>query len=112
MDEKLLPCPFCGSEKHSVLPPTCDKNTPYNPNDRAFPIVRCGGCFTEVPGKDWDASCKTAGQRWNDRVDNTEVEKLREIVERAQAIVSTSTYPNWHESASAALSRPAGKEYA
>jgi len=77
MSEELKPCPFCGSEKHMAFPPTCDRNTPYNPNDRAFPIIRCGGCFTEVPGKDWDASCKTAGERWNDRIENAEVVRLR-----------------------------------
>jgi len=34
---------------------------------------------------------------------------LRDLVERAQAIISTSTYPNWHESARAALSAPEGQ---
>ncbi|WP_192936978.1 hypothetical protein [Sinorhizobium meliloti] len=29
--------------------------------------------------------------------------ELRELVDRAQAIISTSTYPNWHASAEAAL---------
>lgn len=31
---------------------------------------------------------------------------LRDLVERAQAIISTSIYPNWHEAARAALSAP------
>lgn len=64
---KLLPCPFCGSDEPMMLGPTCDRNTPYNPADRAFPIIRCGGCFTDVPGKDFDASCKSAAERWNNR---------------------------------------------
>lgn len=32
-----------------------------------------------------------------------QVAELRDIVERAQAIISTSTYPNWHEAARSAL---------
>lgn len=32
-----------------------------------------------------------------------ERDKLREIVQRAQAIISTSTYPNWHEAARTSL---------
>jgi hypothetical protein len=34
---------------------------------------------------------------------DAELARLREIVERAQAIISTATYPNWHAAARAAL---------
>jgi hypothetical protein len=47
-----------------------------------------------------------AGAEWQwKRVAETgaEVERLREIVDRAQAIISASTYPTWHEAARAAL---------
>lgn len=44
------------------------------------------------------------------RDEAAENEKLREIVERAQSIVSTSTYPNWHDTARTALAR-AGEEH-
>jgi hypothetical protein len=41
------------------------------------------------------------------RLDKAEAERdaLRGMVERAQAIISTSTYPNWHEAARTALGR-------
>jgi hypothetical protein len=32
-----------------------------------------------------------------------------DLVERAQAIISTKTYPNWHEAARAALSKAEGR---
>jgi Lar family restriction alleviation protein len=63
----LKPCPFCGSEKQNVFPPTCTIDDPYDPADRAYPIVSCYGCFTDVPGKDWDRSQKTAVEKWNTR---------------------------------------------
>ncbi len=66
-DKALKPCPFCGSTDHMVLPPTCDLDSPYDPNDRAFPIIRCMRCFIDVPGKDFDASGKTAIDHWNRR---------------------------------------------
>ena len=42
-----------------------------------------------------------------DNEKDAEIIRLREIVERAQAIISTSTYPNWHEAARALASAPA-----
>lgn len=38
-----------------------------------------------------------------------DAEQLKELVERAQAIISTSTYPNWHADARAALTTTEGK---
>lgn len=64
---EIMPCPFCGSEKHMLLTPTCTKDSPYDPNDRAFPMIRCMGCYVDVPGKDWDHNGKTAREAWNRR---------------------------------------------
>ena len=64
-DDSLKPCPFCGGAA-SLHPRTCDKNTPYNPADRAFPIVRCGQCGAEAAGKDWGRP-ETAAEKWNAR---------------------------------------------
>jgi len=68
---ELLPCPFCGYEKHMVLSPNCTKTDPYDPGDRAFPVIRCGGCFTDVPGDNWDFNGASAVKRWNTRVGKT-----------------------------------------
>ncbi len=64
-DDSLKPCPFCGGAA-SLHPRTCDKNTPYNPADRAFPIARCGQCGAEALGKDWGKP-ETAAEKWNAR---------------------------------------------
>lgn len=64
-DESLKPCPFCGGAA-SLHPRTCDKNTPYNPADRAFPVARCGQCGAEALGKDWGKP-ETAAEKWNAR---------------------------------------------
>ena len=66
-DDKLLPCPFCGETAGVLFTPTCDRKTPYNPADRAFPIVRCASCFAEAHGTDWDQRGKTAIAAWNTR---------------------------------------------
>lgn len=62
---KLKPCPFCGGTA-TTYPRTCNKDTKYNPADRAFPIVRCTQCFAEVCGKDWGEPA-TAIAAWNRR---------------------------------------------
>lgn len=62
-----LPCPFCGGEKQMLLAPTCTQRDAYNPNDRAFPVIRCLGCYTDVPGEDWDHRGMTAWGAWNRR---------------------------------------------
>lgn len=67
MDANLKPCPFCGSNVQYQLGPTCQKDDPYDPNSRAFPIIRCGGCFTDVPGRDWDNYGRSAIEMWNRR---------------------------------------------
>jgi len=64
-DDSLKPCPFCGGAA-SLHPRTCDKNTPYNPADRAFPVARCGQCGAEALGKDWGKP-ETAAEKWNTR---------------------------------------------
>ena len=66
-EAELLPCPFCGGTDHFIFPPSCTEDAPYNPADRASPLVRCRACYAEVPGKNWDHSCKTAIAAWNRR---------------------------------------------
>lgn len=86
MSEPFKPCPFCGSANQTMIGPTCDRNTPYDPNDRAFPIVRCFGCITDVSGQDFDASGKTAIEAWNRRSDAdaaAERDRLREAIKPA-----------------------------
>ena len=78
---ELLPCPFCGSERHMNLSPTCDRTTPYNPHDRAFPIIRCLGCFTDVPGENFDATGKSASAAWNRRASDARIAALEAQVE-------------------------------
>ena len=63
--EELKPCPFCGGTA-SALKRNCEKDTPYNPADRAFPVVRCTACFAEAAGADWTAP-RTAIAAWNRR---------------------------------------------
>jgi len=65
LDLVCLACPFCGGGDIRILPRTCDKNTPYNPADRAYPVVRCS-CGAEVPGADWGRP-ETAVNAWNRR---------------------------------------------
>jgi hypothetical protein len=79
MQSELKPCPFCGSDKHMLLSPTCDRSTPYNPADRAFPVVRCGGCYTDVPGRDFDACGKSAIEAWNRRAAISDQERAVEV---------------------------------
>jgi hypothetical protein len=63
----LQPCPFCGSAKAMPLPADRDSE------ERLFPIVRCMGCFTDVPGNNDDFSfdAKSAIKAWNTRVTST-----------------------------------------
>ena len=69
MDEQLKPCPFCGSDRAWPIP--CKRGS----QDRLYPIVRCGGCFIDVPGKndDYSLNCKTAIDAWNTRTDHQAV---------------------------------------
>ena len=66
-DCELLPCPFCGSREVLLSFPTCNRQTPYNPLDKAFPSVFCPGCFASIPGKDWDDRGGSAIDAWNRR---------------------------------------------
>lgn len=65
----LPTCPFCGADGEAlrVLPPTCTPTSPYNPADRAYPVLRCGGCGASVHGEDWDALGASAIAAWNRR---------------------------------------------
>lgn len=58
----LKPCMFCG-QTPMVYPRTCNKDTPYNPADRAFPVVRCR-CGISLDGEDWKGP-ESVVARWN-----------------------------------------------
>jgi len=66
----LKPCPFCGGADIMVMPPTCKRDSPYDPLDRAMPLARCMAvsCGAEVIGVNWDATCESAIAAWNRRV--------------------------------------------
>lgn len=65
---ELLLCPFCGSGKASLLLPTCRPETPYNPADRLYPVVRCSECYADIPGDNEDYKGGSAITKWNTRV--------------------------------------------
>lgn len=50
-----------------MFPPTCNKDTPYNAADRAYPIVRCMHCAAQANGNNWDQRGKSAIEFWNKR---------------------------------------------
>jgi hypothetical protein len=82
----MKPCPFCGSGNQTMLGPTCQRHDEYDPNTRAFPIIRCGGCFTDVPGTDWDNSGNSAVAAWNRRAAEAELAgELRRMVDHFSA---------------------------
>lgn len=66
MSDELKPCPFCGSKNISAYARTCNKDSKYNPADRAFPIVRCLECGSCAEGRDWGEPI-TAITKWNSR---------------------------------------------
>ena len=71
--DKLKPCPFCGHEDASFLPPTCTRRDDYDSGDRAFPLLRCMGCYLDFPGPDWDFSGQIAARMWNARTESPEL---------------------------------------
>ena len=50
-----------------MFEPTCRPETPYNPADRLFPIVRCMSCYCEAVGANEDYRGDTAIAAWNRR---------------------------------------------
>lgn len=64
---ELLPCPFCGGDDVRLMPPTARVTDEYNAADRLFPIVRCMGCFAEVPGAGGDFKGDSVRGAWNRR---------------------------------------------
>ena len=83
---ELKPCPFCGGTSPLVFPRTCNKDTPYNPADRAFPIVRCSGCYGEAAGSNWSEPA-TAIAAWNRRTDPLAAshQRLKEALEKLRS---------------------------
>lgn len=78
--ETLKPCPFCGGTA-SVSARTCNRDTPYDAADRAFPQARCRTCHATAPGEDWSGR-ETAIAAWNRRADSPDLASLRAEVER------------------------------
>lgn len=60
----LKPCPFCGRQADLSLP-TCRPETPYDPLDRLYPLVRCANCFGSAYGENEDYKGTTAEAAWN-----------------------------------------------
>lgn len=83
-EQELRPCPFCGGTNMMVLPRTCDQNTPYDPNDRGMPAVRCMTCYGEAVGKDWSGP-ETAVAAWNRRSSDEQAEPLAYMDETGRA---------------------------
>jgi hypothetical protein len=87
--DEFLPCPFCGSDTGArMFPPTCRPETPYNPADRLFPIVRCHGCFTEVCGANEDYTGETAIAAWNTRTPDAQPSSTDEV----ERVAATAVY--------------------
>ena len=90
----LKPCPFCGECVHiTAFPATCNRDSPYDPADRAFPIVRCQNCYTERPGQNFPTpwnSTKSAIAAWNRRATPPEVTALVDALARAEEALAAS----------------------
>ena len=78
MSDELKPCPFCGSKHVTAYARTCNKDSKYDPADRAFPIVRCRECGACSEGRDWSEPI-TAITKWNARAESmtAQLESLR-----------------------------------
>lgn len=74
MKEAAYPCPFCGSGDIRIMGPTCTKDAPYDPSDRAYPVAICAGCRAEACGDNWDKGGMSALNAWNRRIDIATVE--------------------------------------
>ena len=94
----LKPCPFCGeSVRITAFPATCNRDSPYDPADRAYPIVRCQNCYTERPGQNFPTpwnSTKSAIAAWNRRTVPPEVTALV-----AAATDLRDQIARWHDGA-------------
>lgn len=92
MSDELKPCPFCGGKRLMDVPPSCHKNTPYDPTDHLCPFVRCMDCLAEVHGEANDGphdnrSTQSAIDAWNTRADDTALvqrDRAIELAEKAQ----------------------------
>jgi hypothetical protein len=117
MSEELKQCP--APSTHVALTCQCA-------NTITDPCIICGKGKTlvtaewlqKMAAKEGDLDCTTgrpdAAEADRLRAIALDMQKgyvaLRDLVERAQAIISTATYPNWHEAARAALTSAEGSE--
>lgn len=95
----LLPCPFCGSNNAIVL--TVKRGDEH----RMYPLVRCIGCYLDMPGQNGDYSTdgRTAIAAWNRRaLPVAEQQEVRDkaLEDAAQAVSNRATY--WWDEATAA----------
>lgn len=97
LEAALLPCPFCGGSDHLVLAPSCTESAPYDPADRAFPIVRCRTCYAEAVGSNWDHSCSTAIAAWNRRAPVSALPGEAEVVGLVKRLRTVSDMINMGE---------------
>ena len=86
-------CPFCGGDKHMVLPPNCTKTGDYNPGDNAQPIVRCMKCYAETMGSTWDYTKESAVTAWNTRTDLSQASVAAAL--EAAAVKSDDMATEW-----------------
>ena len=94
--DKLKPCPFCGHEDASFLPPTCTQRDDYDSGDRAFQLLRCMGCYLDFPGLDWDFSGQSAARMWNTRAKSPELTAANaRIAELEKALDKTTKTIEW-----------------
>lgn len=118
--QALSPCPFCGGDARFTERATARDEAGFFCAVSCF----CGGYSAHAhqhgTGPTPESARSQAIAAWNTRATEAstaariaaleaENGKLREVVQRAQAIIWASTYVNWHDAARAALTATEGE---